>query len=112
MRAAVTFSFFMVLGKTLKDWRQVCDAVVTAINYDKASPRNPMATLEAYFNAQPILLIPQQPKLFKFNIGDTVLVDAPKSVRRDFAFKYSLQPGNYPSFMVKFWFFSNGKYHD
>jgi hypothetical protein len=58
--------------------------------------------LENYFTSSSTAIIPQSSsKMYAFNIGEKVLIDALPRQRRDLSFKYSLNRGNFLLFFIE-----------
>lgn len=74
--------------------------MVDSINFDKKSYRNARDLLLDYYSPSkeslytPVV-IPQKSSLFKFQVGDKVMLDFSKARRKDIGFKYSLDYGGY-----------------
>jgi hypothetical protein len=53
-----------------------------------------MQMLKAFFTESPTTVLPQSlSHLYKFNVGDSVRINASPTQRRDLGFKYSLNIG-------------------
>jgi hypothetical protein len=58
--------------------------------------------LENYFTSSSTVVIPQSSsKMYAFNVGDKVSIDALPRQRRDLSFKYSLNRGNFLLFFIE-----------
>ena len=78
--------------KSLHRWRDVHAQVLDTINLNKKTFKSKKAFLTDYFTSE-TTLFPHVSRLFQFNIGERVRVDAPIEKRRQLGFKFSLNPG-------------------
>ena len=77
--------------------------MVDSLNYNKKTYKNSGELFRDYFSpSSPTVydpvVIPRQSSLFKYQIGDKIFVDFPKSKRKEYGFKYSLEVGEYIHF--------------
>lgn len=85
---------FFCAGLKLNSWRQVFDKAVNSINYGKQDYRSNIALLKEYFT-RPAVVIPQNmSSKYKYEVGQTVMLDLSPEQRKKLSFKYSLNPGN------------------
>lgn len=80
--------------KPLTKWRDNLDTIVNIINQNKPQYKSVMQMLKAFFTESPTTVLPQSLNhLYKFNVGDSVRINASPTQRRDLGFKYSLNIG-------------------
>lgn len=74
-------------------WRNYLEKVLTIINQNKKQYKSIMQMLTAYFTKETVVLPQTLPHYYKFNVNDTVRIDASPAQRRNLGFKYSLNIG-------------------
>jgi hypothetical protein len=84
----------------LTKWRNNLENVVNIINQNKPQYKSVMQMLTAFFTQNPTILPQSLPKLYKFNIDDSVRINAFPAQRRNLGFKYSLNIGKHIQYNV------------
>ena len=87
-------NYFLCLGQPLSKWRDYLPRVIDTINYHHEKTFKSINTLLTEYFTLPNVTLPQtQDSLYKFKLGDSVLIDALPSQRKHLGFKYSLNQG-------------------
>jgi hypothetical protein len=80
-------------GEKLNKWRDNIEAVVNSINSGKKRDlKSHLQILKAYFTRNTVQF-PYIPSIFKYQVGERVNIDLSTAARKQFGFKYSLNPG-------------------
>jgi hypothetical protein len=82
----------------LTKWRNNLEKVVNIINQNKKQYKSVMQMLMDYFTQNTIILPQSLPHYYKFNVNDTVKINAFPTQRRNLGFKYSLNIGKLSPF--------------
>lgn len=84
----------LCLGQPLSKWRNYMPKVIDTINYHHEKTFKSINNLLTEYFTLPTVTLPQtQDSLYKFKLGDSVLIDALPSQRKHLGFKYSLNQG-------------------
>ena len=83
------------LGENLTKWKTHLDTVLNAINFTRKTYRNYNDLLVEYFTSFSPVIPQSLEQLYKFKVGDKVLIDIPPSTRKNLGFKWSLQYGKF-----------------
>ena len=85
--------FLLFLGEKLNRWKDYIEVVVNSINNAKKTDiKSNLKYLTNFFTRKTVHL-PYDSTLFKYNIGQRVMVDVSTKIRKSLSFKYSLNPG-------------------
>ena len=81
-------------GLALNKWKDNLPFVLDTINRNKPDYKSQLNELIAYFTNPVTTILPQEnPKLYKFKVGDRVRVNLSKAERTPIGFKFSLHYG-------------------
>ena len=82
------------IGLALNKWKDNLQFVLDSINRNKPDYKSQLNELIQFFTSPVTTILPQEnPKLYKFKIGDRVRISLTKVERTNLSFKYSLHYG-------------------
>jgi hypothetical protein len=82
------------IGLALNKWKDNLQFVLDSINRNKPDYKSQLNELIQFFTSPVTTILPQEnPKLYKFKIGDRVRISLTKAERTNLSFKYSLHYG-------------------